>query len=121
MNRLLCLENNLIAEQKKMSSNKVAIVTGSLSGIGLGIAHCLAKRRYNIILNGLAPQSEIDKICAEFKDKYPGVEAKYVYADLTKPVDCKNLVDQTLSHFGRVDVLVNNAGIQHIDECVNFP
>lgn len=118
MNRLLDIQAHLIAGT---SDNKVAIVTGSLSGIGLGIAHSLAKRGFNIVLNGLAPQSDIDKTVADFKAKYPKVEAKFIYADLTKAVDCKNLVDQTLIHFGRIDVVVNNAGIQHIDECKNFP
>lgn len=97
------------------SENRVAIVTGSLSGIGLGIAHSLAKRGFNIILNGLANQAEIDKVSQDFKNKYPKIEAFYIYADLTKPVDCKNFVDQTINKFGRVDVVVNNAGIQHID------
>ncbi len=53
--------------------NKVAIVTGSLSGIGLGIAHSLAKRGFNVILNGLANQAEIDKVSADFKTKYPKI------------------------------------------------
>ena len=119
MNRLADIETQLIS--KTPSTKRVAIVTGSLSGIGLGIAHSLAKRGYNIILNGLSHQADIDKTVADFKSKYPDIEAKYIYADLTKPVDCKNIVDQTVSHFGRVDVVVNNAGIQHIDECANFP
>ena len=110
MNRLADIEKNLIASDKK-----VAIVTGWLSGIGLGIAHSLAKRGYHIILNGLANQPEIDRISEIFKKSYPDVKAHYIYADLTKPIDCKNLVDQTIAHFGRVDVVVNNAGIQHID------
>lgn len=96
-------------------------MTGSLSGIGLGIAHSLANRGFNIILNGLANQEEINRVSEDFKKKYPKIEAFYIYADLTKPVDCKNFVDQTLAKFGRIDVVVNNAGIQHIDECKNFP
>lgn len=58
---------------------------------------------------------------ADFTKKYPKVEAFFIFADLTKPADCKKIVEETLKHFGRVDVLVNNAGMQHIDECVNFP
>jgi 3-hydroxybutyrate dehydrogenase len=60
MDRLLSISKELTASPK--SKNRVALVTGSLSGIGLGIAHALAKRGYNIILNGFAPQSEIDRI-----------------------------------------------------------
>jgi 3-hydroxybutyrate dehydrogenase len=92
-----------------------------LSGIGLGIAHSLAKRGYDIVLNGFASEEEIKKISESFKKAYPNVEAFYIYADLTKPADCKSIVEQTIKHFGRIDVLVNNAGMQHIDECINFP
>jgi 3-hydroxybutyrate dehydrogenase len=60
MDRLLSLNKQLTASQK--SKNKVALVTGSLSGIGLGIAHSLAKRGFNIILNGFATQAEIDRV-----------------------------------------------------------
>jgi 3-hydroxybutyrate dehydrogenase len=90
-------------------------VTGSLSGIGLGIAHSLAARGYNIILNGFASDEEIRKTTSDFQTKYPTTEPFYIFADLTKPADCKKIVDETLKKFGRVDVLVNNAGIQHID------
>jgi len=87
----------------------------------LGIAHSLAKRGYDIVLNGFASEEEIKKISESFKKAYPNVEAFYIYADLTKPADCKSIVEQTIKHFGRIDVLVNNAGMQHIDECINFP
>jgi 3-hydroxybutyrate dehydrogenase len=53
--------------------------------------------------------------------KYDNIEAYYIFADLTKSADCKNIVSKTLQKFGRVDVVVNNAGIQHIDEVKNFP
>lgn len=96
-------------------------MTGSLSGIGLGIAHSLAARGYNIVLNGFASDEEIKNTEADFAKKYPSVEAKFIFADLTKPADCKKIVDETLKYFGRVDVLVNNAGMQHIDEVTNFP
>lgn len=72
-------------------------------------------------MNGLANQAEIDRVQQDFKQKYPNIEAFYIYADLTKPIDCKNIVEKTLAKFGRVDVVVNNAGIQHIDEVKNFP
>lgn len=78
------------------SSNKVAIVTGSLSGIGLGIANALAKRNYNIVLNGLTTQEDLAKVEKHFKDTYPNIKAHYIYADLTRPLDCKNLVKKTV-------------------------
>ena len=64
-----------------------------MSGIGLGIAHSLAARNYNIILNGFASDEEVKQTTREFKDKYPNVEAFYIFADLTKPADCKKIVD----------------------------
>ena len=73
--------------------NKVALVTGSLSGIGRGIAHSLASRGYNIILNGFASDEEIKKTVNDFKTKYPTTEPFYVFADLTKPADCKKIVE----------------------------
>jgi 3-hydroxybutyrate dehydrogenase len=96
-------------------------VTGSLSGIGLGIAHSLAKRGYNIILNGFASDDEIKRTIADFNSKYPNTEPVFIYADLTKREDCKKIVEETLKRFQRIDVLVNNAGMQHIDEAINFP
>lgn len=95
-------------------NNKVALVTGSLSGIGLGIAHSLAQRGYNVILNGFASDEEIKATSNDFKQKYPNVEAYYIFADLTKPEDCKKIVEETLKRFGRVDVLVNNAGTRGV-------
>ena len=58
---------------------------------------------------------------ADFAKKYPNVEAKFIFADLTKAEDSKKIVQETVKYFGRIDVLINNAGMQHIDECVNFP
>ena len=91
---------------------KVAVVTGSLSGIGLGIANSLAQRGYHIILNGLTTESDLEKVETHFKNTYPDIRAVYIYADLTRPLDCKLLIDKTVEQFGRIDVLVNNAGIK---------
>jgi 3-hydroxybutyrate dehydrogenase len=123
MNRLEKISRGLEMGREDIfgrSSNRVALVTGSLSGIGLGIAHSLAQRGYNIILNGFASDEEIDRIKSDFRRKYSRIEAYYIFADLTKAADCKKIVEQTLQKFGRVDVVVNNAGIQHIDEVKNF-
>jgi len=94
-------------------SGKTALVTGSLSGIGLGIARSLSAAGANIVLNGFAPESEIAKLEKELSGK--GRQAKFIYADLFKPADNKSLVEKSIAHFGKVDILVNNAGIQHID------
>lgn len=74
-----------------------------------------------MVLNGFATEQEIKNTEADFAKKYPKVEAKFIFADLTKPTDCKKIVEETVKYFGRVDVLVCNAGMQHIDEVTNFP
>jgi len=76
----------------------------------LGIAQSLAAKGYNVILNGFASEEEIKKTSADFAKKYPKVEAFYIFADVTKPSDCKNIVEQTVKRYGRLDVLINNAG-----------
>lgn len=98
---------------------KTALVTGSLSGIGLGIARSLSAAGANVVLNGFAPESEIAALEKELSVN--GRKAKFIFADLTKPSDNKTLVEKSIAHFGQVDILVNNAGIQHIDAVENFP
>lgn len=98
---------------------KTALVTGSLSGIGLGIARSLSAAGANIVLNGFAPDSEIQKLEKELTTA--NTSAKFIFADLTKPADTRQLVEKSIAHFGAVDILVNNAGMQHIDSVENFP
>ena len=93
---------------------KTAVVTGSLSGIGLGIAKAFSGAGANVILNGFASDEEIRKIEGQLTTK--DAKAKFIYADLAKPADSQKLVEQSISHFGQVDILVNNAGMQHIDK-----
>jgi 3-hydroxybutyrate dehydrogenase len=92
---------------------KTALVTGSLSGIGLGIARALSAAGSNIVLNGFAPDEEIKKLEKELTNA--NSTAKFIFADLTKPTDTRQLVEKSIAHFGKVDILVNNAGMQHID------
>lgn len=100
-------------------AGKTAIVTGSLSGIGLGIAKSLSAAGANIVLNGFAPEAEIAQLEKELSGN--GKQAKFIFADLMKPADGKALVEKSIAHFGKVDILINNAGIQHIDAVENFP
>ena len=96
----------------KFLVGKTAVITGSLSGIGLGIAKTLSAAGANIVLNGFASEQEIKEIQNLIKAN--GVNAKFIYADLTKPADSRNLIEQATKYFGAVDILVNNAGMQHI-------
>ena len=98
---------------------KVAIVTGSTSGIGLGVAEALAKQGATIVLNGFYP-AEIEKIRAGLAATY-GIEVGFDGADLSKADEVRRLVADAEKRFGRVDILVNNAGIQFVSPIENFP
>ncbi len=97
-----------------------AVVTGSTSGIGLGIATAFAAKGYNIMLNGFGDAGEIEAVRAGLEDKY-GVTALYNGADMTKPEDIRLLIKEAETAFGQVDILVNNAGIQHVARIEEFP
>ena len=99
-----------------MLKGKTALVTGSTSGIGLGIAKVLAQQGVNIVLNGFGdhegPQAEIQAL---------GVKTTYHGADMSKPAEIEAMMAHAAQTFGRVDILVNNAGIQHVARVENFP
>ena len=99
---------------------KVALVTGSTSGIGLGIARALAAAGADVVLNGLGPPEEIgrtrEQIVAHF-----GVGASYSPADMSKPKSIAEMIAATVAQSGRLDILVNNAGIQHVAPLEQFP
>ena len=99
-----------------MLKNKTALVTGSTSGIGLGIAKALAKQGANIVLNGFGdvegPKAEVAAL---------GVKVAYHGADMSKPSEIEDMMKYAAVQFGRVDILVNNAGIQHVARIENFP
>lgn len=101
-------------------AGKTAVVTGSTSGIGLGIAKSLANAGMNIVLNGFGPAAEIEAVRREIMD-CGGVEALYVAADMVKADDIDRLIREARGAFGSVDVLVNNAGIQHVEALESFP
>jgi len=99
---------------------KAAIVTGSTSGIGLGIARAFAAAGINVMLNGFGEKSEIERTRRDVAETH-GVKAAYSAADMSKPADIARMVADALSAFGAVDVLVNNAGIQHVEAIETFP
>ncbi|WP_191577661.1 3-hydroxybutyrate dehydrogenase [Achromobacter insolitus] len=103
-----------------MLKGKVALVTGSTSGIGLGIATAFAEQGADIVLNGFGDAAEIEKLRAELAAKH-GVKVIYDGADLSKGAAVRELVESTVRQLGRIDILVNNAGIQHTALIEDFP
>ena len=99
-----------------MLKGKTAVVTGSTSGIGLGIAKALAEQGANIMMNGFG---EKDAAIAEVKAY--GVEVEYHGADMSKPAEIEDMMRTAEKRFGGVDILVNNAGIQHVANVEDFP
>ena len=99
-----------------MLKGKTALVTGSTSGIGLGIALALARQGANIVLNGFG---DVDGPKAQVEAH--GVKVGYHGADMSKPADIEAMMTYAAAEFGRVDILVNNAGIQHVARIENFP
>jgi 3-hydroxybutyrate dehydrogenase len=101
-------------------AGKTAIVTGSTSGIGLGIARALASAGMNVMLNGLGNDKEIETVRAGLANEF-GTGVAYSNADMTKPDEIAAMVEEARRQFGPVDVLVNNAGIQHVEAIETFP
>ena len=99
-----------------MLKGKTALVTGSTSGIGLGLAKALATQGANIVMNGFG---EVDAAVAQVKAL--GVQVSYHGADMSKPAEIEAMVRHAEATFGGVDILVNNAGIQHVSRVENFP
>jgi 3-hydroxybutyrate dehydrogenase len=103
-----------------MLNGKTAIVTGSTSGIGLGIAEALAQTGANIVLNGFGDTMEIERTRCDLTQR-TGARVVYSPADMGKAGAIENMIRQTVDTFGAVDILVNNAGIQHVAPVDQFP
>lgn len=103
-----------------MLKGKTAVVTGSTSGIGLGIAQALAAQGAEVMLNGFGDRAEIEKLRLGL-ERLSGAKAAYHEADMSKPAEVAALVLDAERQFGKVDILVNNAGIQHVAPVEDFP
>ena len=101
-------------------AGKTAIVTGSTSGIGLGIARAFAATGMHVMLNGFGDRTDIQKIRADLEETY-GVKTAHSPADMSKPDEIVRMVEDARTALGKVDVLVNNAGIQHVEAIETFP
>ncbi len=97
-------------------SGKTAVVTGSNSGIGLGVARALAAAGADVVLNSFTDRDE-DHALAEELGRETGTQARYIQADMSKPDQCRALIERA----GACDILVNNAGIQHVAPVDEFP
>ena len=101
-------------------AGRVAIVTGSTSGIGLGIARAFAAQGMPVMLNGFGDKTQIAAIRDDIGSTFE-VETAYSAADMSKPADIARMVEDAAKMLGEVDVLVNNAGIQHVEAIETFP
>jgi 3-hydroxybutyrate dehydrogenase len=104
----------------QMLKGKNAVVTGSTSGIGLGIARALAQAGSNVVINGFGDAGEIETLRAAIEKDF-GVKAIHSPADMTKPGEIADMMKMAEGTLGSVDVLVNNAGIQHVAPIEDFP
>jgi len=103
-----------------MLKGKTALITGSTSGIGLGIARGFAAAQCNIVLNGFGDAAEIEQLRADLAREFD-VTVRYDGADMSKPDQITAMVNKAIAEFGAVDILINNAGIQHVAPIDEFP
>jgi 3-hydroxybutyrate dehydrogenase len=109
------------ADLARPLAGKVAVVTGSTSGIGLGIARAFAQAGADVVINGLGEQKEIEFVCKELESGCPFSRVSYNGANLMDGAEATKLVEETVAESGRIDMLVNNAGIQHVSPIEDFP
>jgi 3-hydroxybutyrate dehydrogenase len=100
--------------------NKTALVTGSTSGIGLGIARAFARAGANVVLNGFGDAAQIETIRAGLQQEF-GIAVRYDGADMSQAEAIAGMMERAIAEFGGIDVLVNNAGIQHVAPVDEFP
>ena len=117
---LTTLQPTALDRPARELAGKSAIVTGSTSGIGLGIARAFAEAGMNVMLNGFGELADIERTRADIEREF-GTKAGFCAADMSKPDEIVGLVEQATRAFGQVDVLVNNAGIQHVEAIETFP
>ncbi|MFL0800476.1 MAG: 3-hydroxybutyrate dehydrogenase [Agarilytica sp.] len=103
-----------------MSNEKVAIITGSTSGIGLACAEVMAEQGINIAFHGLMPDDEGNKLAADMAEKH-GIKTLFDGANLGEPAAIEAFMKRVHDELGRIDILVNNAGIQHTETLEDFP
>lgn len=103
-----------------MLTGKVAVVTGSTSGIGMSYAKALAAEGADLLINGFGDRAEIDAFRTELEAEH-GINTVYHGADLTRPDEIVDMIDTANRDLGRVDILVHNAGVQHTDRVEDFP
>jgi 3-hydroxybutyrate dehydrogenase len=120
MDVLVSKELNSPPFSSGMLKGRSAVVTGSTSGIGLGIAEALAAQGANVLLNGFGDPAEIEKVRATLAEKH-SVRVSYSAADMSKPDEIDGMIAHSTNDLGGVDILVNNAGIQHTAPVREFP
>ncbi len=103
-----------------MLNNKTALITGSTSGIGLGLACEFAKQNANIILNGFGSEADINSAVKQVQELTNGTVI-YSNANMLKPAEIEQMIVTANQKFGSVDILINNAGIQHVSSIEQFP
>ncbi len=106
--------------QNTSLQGKTALVTGSTSGIGLGIARAMAQQGAHIVLNGFGDANEIKALQTAIEKDF-GIQTIYHAADMSRPAEIAAMMQVASEKFGSVDILVNNAGIQHVANIEDFP
>jgi 3-hydroxybutyrate dehydrogenase len=109
-----------VAARRRSLDGRVAIVTGSTSGIGLGIARALAAEGAAVMLNGFGDAEEIERTRLDLA-RTNGVDVAFMAADMSQPMQIEELARRAAAELGPVDILVNNAGIQHVAPIEDFP